>query len=117
LGLRFDTCDQFGLALSFENCILNHASFYSTKLKKTRFKDSQLQEVDFSNCDLTQAIFENCDLAKATFNNTNIEKADFRTAFNYSLDPEINKIKKAKFSVSGISGLLHKYDLDIDLNN
>lgn len=43
-----------------------------------------------------------------------IEKVDFRTAFNYSMGPEINRIKKAKFSISGISGLLDKYDIDIE---
>ena len=59
-------------------------------------------------------IFENCDLAKATFDNTIIEKADFRTSYNYSIDPEINHIKRAKFSLSGIHGLLDKYGLEIE---
>jgi uncharacterized protein YjbI with pentapeptide repeats len=35
LGLRFDTCNEFGLSFSFENCTLNHSSFYKTKIKKT----------------------------------------------------------------------------------
>jgi len=70
--------------------------------------------VDFTECDLTGSIFENCDLTNATFDNTIIEKVDFRTAFNYSINPELNRIKKAKFSIQGISGLLSKYDIDIE---
>jgi len=36
-----------------------------------------------------------------------------RTAFNYSLNPELNKIKKAKFSLPAVVGLLDKYDIEI----
>ncbi|OQA01530.1 MAG: hypothetical protein BWY70_00347 [Bacteroidetes bacterium ADurb.Bin408] len=47
---------------------------------------------------------------------TNLEKADLRTAFNYIIDPELNHIKKARFSLRGISGLLAKYNIDIEEN-
>ena len=117
LGLYFENCNQFGLSFSFNNCNLTHSSFYQTKLKKTIFKNSQFHEVDFAECDLTSCVFDNCDLAKATFKNTILEKADFRTSFNYSINPEINRIKKAKFSLSGIVGLLDKYDIQIDMIN
>jgi len=30
------------------------------------------------------------------------------------IDPEVNRIKKAKFSVSGVPGLLNKYDIEIE---
>ena len=114
LGLRFDDCNEFGLSFSFEGCQLNHSSFYKTKIKKTVFKDTQLQEVDFAECDLTGVVFDNCNLAQAVFDHTVIEKADFRTSYHYSIDPEINRIKKAKFSILGVSGLLEKYDIDIE---
>jgi uncharacterized protein YjbI with pentapeptide repeats len=114
LGLRFDTCNEFGLSFSFENCTLNHSSFYKTKIKKTTFKNTQLQEVDFTGCDATGSVFDNCNFAGATFENTILEKADLRTACNYSIDPEVNRIKKARFSLSQVSGLLEKYDIEID---
>jgi uncharacterized protein YjbI with pentapeptide repeats len=114
LGLRFDTCNEFGLSFSFDSCQLNHSSFYKTKIKKTIFKNSQLQEVDFAACGLTSAVFENCDLSGAVFENTDIEKADFRTSYNYSIDPEINRITKARFSILGVSGLLEKYNIIIE---
>ena len=43
-----------------------------------------------------------------------MEKTDFRSAFNYFIDPEINKIKKAMFSLAGVKGLLGKYDIKIE---
>jgi uncharacterized protein YjbI with pentapeptide repeats len=58
-------------------------------------------------------VFDNCDFRGAIFDHTNIEKADLRTSYNYSIDPEINRIKKAKFSILGVSGLLNKYDIEI----
>jgi fluoroquinolone resistance protein len=114
LGLHFEKCSQFGLAFTVDSGNLSHCSFYETNLKKIILKNALLHEADFTGCDLTSAVFDNCDLKDATFSNTIIEKADFRTAFNYSIDPTINKIKKAKFSLTGVPGLLDRYDLEIE---
>lgn len=114
LGLHFEQCHALLFSVDFEECILDLSCFYKMKLKKTRFENSNLREVDFTESDLTEAVFDRCDLALATFDRTILEKADFREAFNYSLDPENNRIKKAKFSLSGIPGLLGKYDIVID---
>jgi len=113
LGLHFDDCNEYGLSVYFEGCNLNHSSFYKTKLKKTIFKNSKLQETDFTETDLSSSILDNCDLTGATFENSNIEKADFRTAFNFSINPERNRVRKAKFSLSGIAGLLDQFDIEI----
>jgi hypothetical protein len=48
------------------------------------------------------------------FEGTNLEKTDFRSAFNYSLDPEINRMKKARFSLPGVTGLLGKYGIEVE---
>jgi uncharacterized protein YjbI with pentapeptide repeats len=114
LGLRFDACNSFGLSFSFDNCQLNHSSFFQTKIKNTIFKNTQLHEVDFAEADLTNASFENCDLSLSSFDHSLLEKCDFRTAYHFSIDPEINKIHKAKFSISNISGLLEKYNIEIE---
>lgn len=115
MGLHFDTCYEFGLDFRLDNCILDHSLFYKTNLKKIVIKDCHMHEVDMAECDLAQAVLDNCDLQGATFDNTNLEKANLKTAFNYSIDPDKNKIKKAKFSVHGIAGLLDKYDIDISM--
>lgn len=114
LGLHFEDCTDFLFQVHFDNCVLDLACFYKRKLKKTLFRKTSLQEADFSEADLSGAVFDECNLAGAAFDNTLLEKADFRTAYNYSLDPENNRIKKAKFSQAGLSGLLDKYDIDIE---
>jgi uncharacterized protein YjbI with pentapeptide repeats len=114
LGLHFENCNPFLFSISLDNCTLNLSSFYRVKLKNTKFKDCALLEVDFTEADLSNAIFENSDLAGAIFDNTILEKADLRSAFNYAIDPQQNRIKKARFSMAGISGLLYKYDIQIE---
>ncbi len=114
LGLRFDQCSRFGFAIAVEQCNLSSASFYQLKLGKIVFKNVQLHEADFTECDLSGAVFDHCDLAGATFEQTILEKADFRTAFNFSIDPATNRIKKARFSLAGLPGLLGRYDIEID---
>ncbi|MFT3739909.1 MAG: pentapeptide repeat-containing protein [Breznakibacter sp.] len=113
LGIDFERCHDFGFAVGFENCILDHASFYKLKLKKTVFKNVQFHETDFSECDLTLASFDCCDLANAVFDQTVLEKADLRTAINYSIDPTRNRIKKARFSLPHVVGLLHRFDIEV----
>jgi uncharacterized protein YjbI with pentapeptide repeats len=78
------------------------------------FRNTQLHETDFTECDLTSSVFDSCDLAGATFDNSILEKADFSSAFNFSINPELNRIKKAKFALSGVLGLLNKYDIVIE---
>ena len=73
-----------------------------------------MQEVDLSNAELQGANFDGCDLLNAAFENTNLENADLRTAFNFSIDPEKNRLKKARFSTSGLASLLNKYDIRIE---
>lgn len=114
LGMRFDNCNDLGLSFSFDQCTLNHSSFFKTKIKKTVFKNSQLREVDFSECDLSGSLFDNCDFTDASFDRTILEKADLRSSFNYSIDPAINRVKKAKFALPAVIGLLDKYDIEIE---
>jgi fluoroquinolone resistance protein len=114
IGLQFCDANEFGLALQFENCILTNASFYKTKLKKTQFIHSKLNEVDFTEADLTASVFTNADLSNAIFSFTNLEQADLRGAKDYVIDPETNKLKKSKHNLTGLEGLLLKYNLIVD---
>lgn len=113
LGVHFESCSEFLFSVDFDGCMLNLSSFYKRNLKKARFKNCSLHEVDFSEADMSGSLLENCDLAGATFDHTILEKADLRSAYNFSIDPESNRIRKAKFSVSGIQGLLSKYNIEI----
>ncbi len=113
LGLHFNDCHDIGFSVSFTDCILNLSSFYQRKCKGICFENTSLTEVDFAEADLSSAVFEKCNLLGANFEHTLLEKADFRTAYNYSINPDTNRIKKAKFSLTGLPGLLDRYDIDI----
>jgi uncharacterized protein YjbI with pentapeptide repeats len=113
VGFHFDLCDEFLFEVSFEKTILDLSSFYKRKLKNTSFNKCSLREIDFSEADLAGAVLNDCDLSKTLFENTILDKADLRTAFGYSINPELNSIKKTKFSIPGVIGLLDKYDIEI----
>lgn len=114
LGIDFTQCNRLMFAFSFYGCTLDYSTFLGTRLRKTPFWECSLKEVDFSEADLTAADFRNADLSGARFSNTVLEKADFRTALNFGIDPDFNKLKKARFSAMNLSGLLYKYNLDIE---
>lgn len=114
VGVNFEICSNFLFAVNFERCTLDYSAFTGKKMKKTIFSACSLREVDFSEADLSQADFQNSDLTDAIFHRTNLEKANFISAINYTINPEENRIRKAKFSVDGLSGLLQKYDIEIE---
>ena len=80
-------------------------------MKSTTFTNSSLVAVDFMAADLTGVQFNHCDLYRAEFEKANASKVDFRTSYNYTIDPEKTKIKKAAFSIDGLKGLLSKHDI------
>lgn len=113
MGLHFENCNSFGWDVKFEGCQLDHSSFYGMKLNKQAFLTCELKGVDFSSAILTGAIFSNCNMENGKLVGCDLQKADFSTAYNYSMDPELNKLGKAKFSQDGVSGLLTKYKIVI----
>jgi len=114
IGLDFSICNKFLFTVHFDDCHLDYSTFHSRKLIKTNFINCTLKDVDFSKADLTSSVFKNCDLSNATFNQTILEKVDFRTAVNFTLEPDNNRIKKAKFTLRGLPGLLSTYGIEIE---
>lgn len=114
LGVDFTRCSSFAFSFSFTECHLDYSNFFGRKLRKTVFKGCTLKDVEFTEADLTASEFLECDLSSAKFSNTILEKADFRTAINFVIDPDSNKMKKAKFSTQNLVGLLYKHNLVID---
>jgi uncharacterized protein YjbI with pentapeptide repeats len=64
--------------------------------------------------DLSEVVFDYCDLYRAEFDKANASKADFRTSYNYTIDPEKTKIKKATFTLEGCKGLLYKHNIIVE---
>ena len=92
---------------------MNYASFYGLKIPKTKFIECMIVEADFKETNLKEAVFANCDLSGSMFENTNLQAADLRDNAEISLDPEMNQITGAKFSLENLPGLLQKYNINI----
>jgi uncharacterized protein YjbI with pentapeptide repeats len=103
--------DQTIFEFSFTDCNLEFAQFYGLKLKKQVFSNCSLISADFMEADLSMAMFDNCNLHRTFFEKANAEGADFYTSYNYDIDPESTRIKKAIFSAQGLAGLLTKHQL------
>jgi fluoroquinolone resistance protein len=114
LGVQFCECRTFLLELAFKGCMLKLSMFNRLHLKNTEFVDCDLEEADFTETDLAGAVFRRCDLSRTIFEHTNLEKADFRSATNYSINPETNRLRKARFSLPGVAGLLDRYGIEIE---
>ncbi|NTU58352.1 MAG: pentapeptide repeat-containing protein [Chlorobiaceae bacterium] len=114
LGLQFNDCRKLLLRMEFQGCMLKLSLFSGLELKNTTFVDCDLQEADFTGANMSGSAFVKCDLRQALFFHTNLEKADFRSAVNYSIAPETNRIRKARFSLHGLAGLLDIYDIEIE---
>ena len=113
-GLRFDECNPLMFRIRCAECIADFASFTGMEIKKTHFTQCRLREADFSESNLSESAFTDCDLDRAVFQHTNLQGTDFTSALNYEIDPENNQVRKARFSLSGVRGLLAKYDVSIE---
>jgi uncharacterized protein YjbI with pentapeptide repeats len=110
-GVQFSACRDMLFEVEFAHCQLPYASFHGKRMRGTRFTHCVLTEVDFSYTDLTEAVFQECSLTGAIFEQTQLTAADFTTATSFLIDPDINVVKKARFSLEGLPGLLSKYDI------
>jgi len=111
LGINFEECSQFGISFRFEECNLSHASFFGGKFRKTTFTKSRLHEVIFTESDLVNSVLDECDLSRAVFDQTQLEGADFRTSFNFSINPNQNRMKRSRFSLHGAASLLEIFGI------
>lgn len=109
--VNFAMVDPLLFDVSFAGCTLDYAKFYTLRLPRTVFSGCSLVAADFMAADLTDAVFDRCDLHQAVFFDTVADKADFSTSYNYAIDPEKNKLRKAQFSRDGVAGLLAKYGI------
>lgn len=114
LGLSFDQCNGFLFSIRPERCNMASCSFRGMRLEKAIFRHCSLEGADFSEAVLSGAVLEECDLLNAVFDRTDLTKADLRTARHYLIDPERNKVKGARFSLSEVGGLLAKYGVVLD---
>jgi uncharacterized protein YjbI with pentapeptide repeats len=113
-GIDFSVSNEYIYIVDFVRCYLDYSSFYRRKMPKTVFNECSLKDVDFFEANLKESKFLKCDFLRAQFSHTNLEKCDFTSAYDFTIDPAENRMKKAKFSINEIMGLLGKHDIIIE---
>lgn len=110
---EFWKCNKRFFSLRFKNSFLIGCNFSNLKMKRTSFFNSKVKECYFNETELAQANFRGSDLEGSVFHHTDLSKADFRNAKNYLIDPQINVLKKAYFSIPDALALLNFFDVQI----
>lgn len=113
VGAEFFKCEKTFFSASFKNCLLHYCNFSDLNMKGTHFNGSKILEAHFTSTILNGADFTDTDLTGTLFHNCDLCKADFSSARRYNIDPQTNKIKKAKFSLPEAVGLLQGFDITI----
>lgn len=113
-GVSFYEASHLLFTVSFTECQLHYVSFNGMILKKTLFDNCSLRDAVFTQANLAGSSFVRCDLARAVFQHTVLDKADLSTAYNFVIDPDTNSLKKTRFSLYGLPGLLEKYQIEIE---
>ena len=114
LGLNFSNAKDFAFEVHFENCNLDYASFDKKKMNKSSFKNCKIHNGNFTETDLSKSTLTNCDFYEALFSGTNLAGVDLRSCQNFIIDPELNSIKKAKFNLQHLPGLLQRYEITVE---
>jgi uncharacterized protein YjbI with pentapeptide repeats len=113
-GINFFTAKHELMSLSFERCLIRYSSFAMLRLHKTKFVGCTFQFVDFADADLKESDFSHSTFDDCVFQNTNLAKADFRGARGYTINPTLNTIANARFSVPDVLGLLSSFQIRVD---
>lgn len=107
------TAVVLGKPLHFSKSTLNHSTFIGLNLKGMQVLNCNAVNVDFREADLTGADFSGSDLTESLFLHTKLREANLAQARNYSINPGLNDLQAAKFSMPEAISLL--YNMDIEL--
>lgn len=114
LGVNFSDSKEFGFEVHFESCNLDYTSFDRKKLHKSSFKNCKIHSGNFTEADLSKCRFSNCDLYDTLFSGTNLSTVDLSSCVNMIIDPELNNITKATFSLHSLPGLLQRHAIKVE---
>lgn len=104
----------FPLFKEIGGCTLKFNNFFKMKIPKISIVDSSLLDCAFMECELAGSVFRNVDFQDTTFQDCDLSKADFREARNYKINTTSNRVRKARFSLPEVVGLLDNLDVIIE---
>jgi len=99
------------LAIALHGCNVSHSVFVELHLPKLEMTECVAREVDFTGVHLTKANLSRTDFLGSRFIHTDLSCADFSQAVNYSIDPTVNRVKKAVFTLPEAMSLLSAFDI------
>lgn len=114
MGADFCPTKDFLFSVTFKNCILDYVSFDRKNMNRSVFENCKIHGANFTQADLSKSSVLNCDFHEAVFSGTNLSGLDFTTCKNFLIDPELNVLKKTKFSKHDLTGLLYRHDIIIE---
>lgn len=114
LGTNFSRAKELTFEVHFENCLMDYASFDKKKMHQSSFKHCKLHGANFTQADASKCTFAQCDFYEALFSGTNLGGVDLSSCVNFIIDPELNNIKKARFALNALPGLLQRYDIRVE---
>ncbi|MEM8628838.1 MAG: pentapeptide repeat-containing protein [Chlamydiota bacterium] len=113
VGVPFFLCERRFFTPQFQSCVLIGCNFSHLSMRGISFCKSKVHECSFLEADLTRANLQETDFAGSLFHHTNLAKADFKGARNYAINPQVNVVKKARFSLPDALCLLESFEVDI----
>lgn len=106
---------SFSLALSFKESFIDYSSFFGLDMRRCKFENTTAIEVDFTEANLSKVKFDAVKLSGATFFKTNLKETNFTTASGYVLDPSVNQVRGAIFSMPEAVNLLYAFGVKIEM--
>ena len=113
LGVDFYKCDPAFFSVRFNDGFLQYCNFSDLNMKRSSFKGCKLKECHFTNTVLKEANFMESDLLGTIFHDCDLSAANFTGAFNYNINPQTSRIKKAKFTLPEALSLLSHFEVII----
>ena len=89
-----------------KNCAFRYNDFSGMALNGFDWTGAELQQCTFDDTRLAGASFYGVRLGGTRFTRCDLQKADLRTAEEYAIDLETNKLKGARFSFPDVVRLL-----------
>lgn len=114
MGINW-TLAQWGImtGIRFEECTLNHCTFFGLDLTRFAFVGCTIHNVDFAEANMTGVDCRNSDFDESRFHQTDLTRADFVGAQSYAIDATINTLKKTRFSLPAAMSLLRSLDIEL----
>lgn len=113
VGVNFAVCNKMLLHFDMIHCLISLCDFEKLPLQKALFIDCSCKDLHFLRTDLSGANFSNTNLLGTKFEYCNLTGADFRNARHYYINPVLNTMKNAQFSLPEVLNLLKSFDIHI----